>query len=300
MNICCIIDIPQWAFYNNCRALQKYGKFNYTIRYGREDRYKTAFKKLHKFDLVLYFVDVRIDYLVKRQAPKSKTVVMVRSDVRKTCKKKPLKYWKEVTLMKQYIKCFMCANKEMLKYTRKKFPMKKSFYAPGGVDTETFKPRVRTWNKVPVVGWSGSKKNFGIKARGLHFIKRACVQLGWKFKPAYRESTWRSHKQMVEYYHSIDLYVDLWVGAGRQNGILEAMACGVPCVCCDKGIARELTEGGLQIALRNVDSVKAALRRCWRDKEVLSRKAANFVKEEWSWKLWAEKFETIFNEIKRM
>ena len=300
MNILCIIDVPNWAFHRNCRALQRYGKNSYTIRFGREDRYKSAFKKLGKFDLILYWPDVRIDYLVKRHAPKHKTVVMVRSDVRKTCKKKPGKYWKEVTLMKQYIKCFMVANKEMLKYTRIKFPMKKSFYAPGGVDTELFKPSVRHWNKVPVVGWAGSKKNFGAGIRGLKLIRRACVQLGWEYKPAYRESTWRSQQQMAEYYKSIDLYVDLYSAPGRQNGLLEAGASGVPLVCCDKGIARELTAGGLQIALRNVDSVKAALRRAWKNKEGISRQIANHVAEEWGWKKHVEQWEEILNQVKRM
>lgn len=300
MKILCIIDTPDWAFHRNCRALQKYGKNTYDIRFGREDRYKAAFKKLNNYDLILYWPDVRIDYLVKRHAPKRKTVVMVRSDVRKTCKKKPAKYWKEVSLMKNHIKCFMVANKEMLKWTRMKFPMKKSFYAPGGVDTELFKPATRTWHKVPVVGWAGSKKNYGVGARGLKFIRRACKQLGWEYRPAYRESTWRGPKQMVEYYHNIDLYVDLWIGAGRQNGLLEAGACGVPLVCCDKGIARELVPGGLQIAIRNVDSVKAALRRAWRDKEELSPQIASYVKDEWGWKKHVEQWETIFNQIKRM
>lgn len=298
MNVLCIVDVPDWAFAKNCRGLQKYGKNTYTIRYGREDRYKSAFKKTGKFDLILFFVDVRIDYLVKRNAPKSKTIVLVRSDVRVTCKKKPGKYWKEVGLMKQYIKCFMVANKEMLKWTRMKFPMKKSFFAPGGVDTELFKPQTRTWNKVPVVGWAGSKKNFGANIRGLKTIRRACKQLGWDYRPAYRESTWRSPQQMLQYYHNIDLYIDLYSAPGRQNGLLEAGACGVPLVSCDKGIARELTAGGLQIANRNVNSVKAALRRAWREKGVISRQIANHVAEEWGWKKHVEQWEEILNSIK--
>jgi glycosyltransferase involved in cell wall biosynthesis len=78
------------------------------------------------------------------------------------------------------------------------------------------------------------------------------------------------------------------------------MACGVPSVCCRKGIAEELIEGGLQICNRSVDSAKAALRRAWRDKENISRLSANYVKENWSWKQHAEKWEEYFRTIKRM
>ncbi len=301
MKILNIIDVPDWAFHRNCQALQKYGQNEYDIRFGREDKYKSAFKKIKKYDLVLYFVDVRLDYLVKRKVPNNRIVVMVRSDVRKTCKKGRFKYWQETNLMKDRIKCFMVANKELLKWTRKKYPTKKSFYAPGGVDTEIFKPARRVWHDKPIVGWSGSKKNFGGSLRGLDIIQKAVQQLGWEYKPAYRESRWRGQQQMVEYYRNeIDLYIDLWIGAGRQNGLLEAGATGLPLVSCDKGIARELTAGGLQIALRNVESVKAALRRAWKNKEQISPQIANHVAEEWGWKKHVEQWEEIFNQIKRM
>ena len=300
MKILCIIDQPEWAFHRNCLALQMYGKNAYYIRFGREDKYKNAFKKTGKYDLILYWCDVRPDYLVRRGAPKNKTVVMIRSDIRKTCKPSRYKYWQETNLLKNYIKCFMVSNRELLKFMRQKFTMKKSFYAPGGVDTDIFKPSPRIWHKTPVVGWAGSKKNFGTGPRGIKLIRQACAQLGWKYQPAYRENKWRSQSEMVQYYRDIDLYADMWIGAGRQNGLLEAGACGVPLVSCDKGIARELTAGGLQIALRDVNSVKAALRRAWLHRDEISPQIASHIAKEWSWKLWTEKFEEMFEQIARM
>jgi glycosyltransferase involved in cell wall biosynthesis len=203
--------------------------------------------------------------------------------------------------MKQYFKAMMIANKYLLRRFRQKFPGKKCYYAPGGVDINLFKPSPgRVWPRIPRVGWAGSKRNYGGGMRGLKLIRRACAQLGWKYCPAYREKRWRSHKEMVNYYNNeIDLYIDLWIGAGRQNGLLEAGACGVPLISCDKGIARELTDGGLQICNRTVPSIKAALRRAWRDKEKLSKQIANFVKDEWDWKLHVKRWEEIFRSIKR-
>jgi len=295
-----IIDVPDWAFFHNCKALEKYGANEYTIRFGRGNKYKDAFKKLRKFDLVLYWTDARPDYLVKRKVPNNKIVAMIRSDVRKTCKKGRFKYWQETKLVSGYIKCFMAANRDLLKWVRKKYPAKKAFYAPGGVDTEMFQYTPKEFKKTPVVGWAGSKKNFGADIRGLRIIEDAVKQLGWDYKPAYRESKWRSQQQMAEYYKTIDLYIDMYSAPGRQNGLLEAGACGVPLVCCDKGIARELVPGGLQIAQRNVESVKAALQRAWRHRAKTSPKIASLVAKEWSWKLWTEKYEEIFEQIVRI
>ena len=303
MKILCVIDAPEWAFHKNCLALRKYGKNDYNIRFGMNDKYRNAFTELNKFDLILYWTDVRPDYIVKYKLPKSKTVVMIRSDIRKTCKLSRYKYWQETNLLKDHIKCFMVANHELLKFMRKKFPMKKSFYAPGGVDLDKFYPsnNPKVWPKTPRVGWSGSKNNFSAELRGVKLISSACKQLGWEFRPAYREKRWRTQSEMINYYHNeIDLYCDLWIGAGRQNGLLEAGACGIPLVACDKGIARELTAGGLQVALRDVNSVKAALQRAWRNKEELSKQIASRVYAEWGWKLHVERWEEIFNQIKRM
>lgn len=298
MKILCIIDRKLWAFHRNCLALQKFGQFEYNIRFGQNDKYRNVLEGSNKFDLILYWTDVRPDHIVKRNFPKSKTVVMIRSDIWKTCKPSRLAYWKEADLMKKHIKCFMVSNKYLLKRFREKFKIK-CYYAPGGVDTSLFKPPTeRKWFTTPRVGWAGSKKNYGTELRGIGLIRQACKELGWPFRPAYREKRWRTHKEMVNYYHNeIDLYIDLWVGAGRQNGLLEAGACGVPLVSCEKGIASELSSHGLVLANRSIQSVKAALKRAYINKEQYSKTISQHIAEEWSWKDHVAKWEEIFKNI---
>lgn len=298
MNILCIIDTPKWAFHRNCLALQRYGKNTYNIRFGKNDKYKNAFHQLKKYDLILYWTDVRPNYLVKHNPPRSKTIMMIRSDVFKTCKPKQLQYFKESKLMTKHVKAFMTANRYLTQVFKSKYG-NKTYYAPGGVDTEIFKPRgERKIFKPCRVGWAGSKKNFGSTARGLGIIQTACKRVGFKWRPALREKRWRTPDEMSNYYaNEIDLYIDLWQFSGRQNGILEAAACGVPVVSCAKGIAPELSKHGLVLCQRNVKSVCAALLKANRNNWALGKQLQRHVLKEWNWKLHTEYWERIFEQV---
>src|SRR4030043_387575 len=109
-----------------------------------------------------------------------------------------------------------------------------------------------------------NSKNFGAEFRGLNIVKSACEKLNFIFNPAIREEKLRSEDEMVKYYHDeIDIYVDMSIAAGRQNGLLEAGSCGLPIISSRVGIADSLIIDGENGILcdRNVNELVNALQK---------------------------------------
>jgi hypothetical protein len=282
-------------------ALQKYGQYEYTMRQGRKQKYRKhmTFAEMDKFDLVLYPVDVRPDRVMKAHVPPEKLVMMIRSDVFKLCSAKRRVYYEETKFMSRRVKAFMCANNYLFELFKKKYQTR-CYYAPGGVDTEIFKPANKEWHKRPVVGWAGSRDNFNKDIRGLYMIEDACHHLGYEFKPAYREDKWRSQEEMVKYYQEeIDIYIDAFRAAGRQNGLLEAGACGLPLVSLPVGIGRELIDAGVCKRISEfMESVVEALKLAWDFKATLQGRVVPYIQKEWSWKTHVARWENeIFKEL---
>lgn len=301
MKILWIADIPHWCFDRIGQMLNKYGKNEYSVRYGRRNKYKRhkTFKDIDKFDLILYPVDTRPDRIIKARIPPEKLIMLIRSDVFKLCKPKRLIYYKETKMMSRRVAAFMCANKYLYERFKKTYHTK-CFYAPGGVDTELFKPSKKKWGDIPRVGWAGSKTSYGKDIRGLPMIQDACAHLGYVFKPAYREDKWRTPDEMVQYYHNdIDIYIDAFAAAGRQNGLLEAAACGLPIVSLPVGIGQELIDAEACVKIEMLtESMIEGLKMAWEYKNTLRKKAMPYIQKEWSWKTHVERWEKIFKEVK--
>ena len=306
MNILFIADIPGWVFDNIGRMLQKYGSNTYEIRYGRKSKYKKCWKNLDKFDLVLFPVDTRPDRIIKDHhivVPPEKLVMMIRCDVFQLCKPQRLAYYESTKLMNKRVKAFMCSNKTLYEVFKHKYD-RPCYYAPGGVDTDLFRPpEKRQWINPPRVGWAGSRDFFGKERRGIHLIEEAVKQLGWVWNPAYREDKWRTPEEMVKYYQEeIDIYIDCDRAPGRQNGLLEAGACGCGVVCTLHGIGNQLVYA--RQVERDVQSIKQGLmseRYTWYEqfkKEKYHIALAGEVKSRWSWKHHVKLWEDIYLRIK--
>jgi len=299
MNILYIADVPDWAFHKTALALQKYGKNTYEIRFGRKSKYKKCWKELDKFDLVLFPVDTRPDRIIKDHhevVPRDKLVMMIRCDVFQLCKPRRLAYYESTKLMNRRVKAFMCSNKNLYEIFKKKYDVP-CYYAPGGVDANLFRPPVsRKWEGTPRVGWSGSRDFFGKERRGIDLIEEAVKQLGWIWNPAYREDKWRTPEEMVKYYQEeIDIYIDCDRAPGRQNGLLEAGACGLPLVCTTHGIGEELIKNRVALkTIRDISCIKDTLRLV-----SVNYHQTDYIEKNWSWKHHVKLWEIIFSQIIR-
>ena len=298
MRILFIADVPNWCFDKMGKALQKYGKNEYTIKYGRKDKYKSAFKDCDKFDLILYPVDVRPDYILKFKPPKEKLIMLIRSDVFKTTQKKRIDFYANREILSNRCDKFFMANNTLKDLFESRYEGK-FYYAPGGYDSDTFKYEKKNWHTSLVVGWAGSRKNFGSNIRGIGIIEEACKIAGCEFKPAYREDKWRTPEEMAAYYKEIDVFVDLYTAPGRQNGLLEAGACGCPIIGIDAGISRELigSDNGLIIQRRTRNLVFAINR----IRDNLNRYSNNISKEvetNWKWETHVKQWEKYMEECR--
>jgi len=298
MKILYICDVPNWAMDNNGKALQKYGRNSYDIRYGKADKYRTAFNGLNKYDLVIYSTDIRPDKIIKASVPKDKLIMLIRCDVFRLCSKGRNNFYKYSTPADRKVSAFMIANEYLYEKVRAIHTIP-CYYAPGGVDLCRFKKKARVWGNPPRVGWAGSHKFFGPKLRGTDLVEQACAELKYTWNPAIKEVRHRNSDEMAQYYQNeIDIYIDASETAGRQNGLLEAGACGLPLITTTTGIGRELIEEGAAIPVeRTVESICEALHEAWWKREKYSRKAYNHICDKWSWKRHVEWWEQIFEGV---
>ena len=119
------------------------------------------------------------------------------------------------------------------------------------IDYTNLKPlnlaRCANSHKELVVGWVGNsaRKVNNIDLKGLNtIIKPVIAELineGYHIKEHYadRNDKLRTHKEMLEYYSEIDIYLCTSLHEGTPLPILEAMTCGIPIITTDVGIVRE-------------------------------------------------------------
>lgn len=286
-----VVDQPGWAFdkiATNLKVTIKNWKVD--ILYGKNNDYKDLFNASH--DLLLFLPDFRIDVLAREHSfPKNRILLAVRSDVFR----RGIKGYNAEFLNKN-VGAILCSNQLLFARTRQLHD--KVYLVPGGVDTKKFTPKPFIRFIHPVVGWAGSRDNFGKKLRGLDLIEEACGLLKWKFNPAYREDRWRTEDEMVKYYQDeIDIYVDADIRAGRQNGLLEAASCGKMVVGVENcGICNQLIKNDYNGILvhRSINGIMEGLRCVMPYHGDNMRKT---VEEEWSWEVQAKLFEDIFDEV---
>ena len=176
------------------------------------------------------------------------------------------------------------------------------YYTPNGVDTEFFRPAVPPSPPAPArslrVGWAGSLTNHGAEHRGVHeFIAPAVAAVeGAELRLAAREEKWRNREEMLDFYHSLDVYVCASRSEGTPNPCLEAAACGLPVVTTRVGNMPELIRDGENgfFVERDVADIAEKLRRLRDDpglRDRLGRAARATVVESWDWRRQAARYE---------
>lgn len=181
------------------------------------------------------------------------------------------------------------------------------YYTPNGVDTGFFRPPAAVRPPEPLslrVGWAGSLKNQGAEHRGVQeFIAPAVAAVeGADLRLAIREEKWRDRDEMLDFYHSLDVFVCASRTEGTPNPCLEAAACGLPVVTTRVGNMPELIldgENGFFVE-RDAADIAEKLRRLRDDPELrdrLGRAARTTVVESWDWRCQAARYEPMFKAV---
>lgn len=109
------------------------------------------------------------------------------------------------------------------------------------------------------------------------------------------------HADVAPYYQCADLLVLPSVKEGLPNVVLEAMACGLPCVAARASGSRELVvegETGYTYTPDDVADLAAAMRRClWEDGATLGAKARQLALRRYSIGVIADQYQAIYARL---
>jgi glycosyltransferase involved in cell wall biosynthesis len=177
------------------------------------------------------------------------------------------------------------------------------FYTPNGVDTRFFVPPVnRPQNDALVVGWAGSLKVHN-KIRDLENVVIPAIQSlkNVTLVTAAREDKWRSHSEMRDFYHQLDVYICASVAETGPNPCLEAAACGVPVVTTRVGNMPELIQHGVNglFIERDVSDIVQKLT-LLRDNPTLRQQMGQNIRksiEDWDWKNNTENYRFMLQSV---
>ncbi|MFC1591479.1 glycosyltransferase family 4 protein [Thermodesulfobacteriota bacterium] len=179
------------------------------------------------------------------------------------------------------------------------------FYTPHGVDPQVFRPRAKRTTASPagrlVLGWAGSRKNHPGK-RGIEdYLLPAISGLkGVTLRYAAREQRWRTQAEMVRFYQGLDAYICVSRTEGGPHPLLEAGACGIPCISTPVGIAPELVSSGRNglLVQRSVADIRTAIIRLRDDRDLrtqMGKAARAVILQDWAWDTQADKYIPFFD-----
>ncbi|MDR7868439.1 MAG: glycosyltransferase family 4 protein [Sporomusaceae bacterium] len=184
-----------------------------------------------------------------------------------------------------------------------------------GIDLSLFYPvnlqRFRGAESCKIlIGWTGHSRWGGLAApsedfKGVNTILQPAIRqlvkegLPVELLMADRAEKLIPHREMVNYYAKIDLYVCASKIEGTPNPVLEAMACGVPVISTDVGIVPQVfgpKQSEFILKERSVSCLKQAIRQFISRPElfkVLSQENLEQIKKQ-DWRFKAEMFAAYF------
>jgi len=185
---------------------------------------------------------------------------------------------------------------------------------PDGVNLDLFVPknleRFENMDRTVRIGWVGNSKwdsnESVVDLKGIHTIIRPCVDLlkaeGYDVEliTSDRQEKLIPHKDMPDFYNSIDLYICASAFEGTPNPVLESMACGIPIVSTDVGIVRDAfgqKQSAFILKTRSVDELTNKVRELLDNKALfaeLSQENLDHI-QKWNWKQMTDNFKFYFN-----
>jgi glycosyltransferase involved in cell wall biosynthesis len=306
--VLCVVDRPRWAHDRKTDALAQAlgGAFEIVKRYQAE----VTAEDLERADCVLLYYWLQAERLSHlREALRSVRGRLVIG----ICSHFELDgAWREPGLatLDELASAVFVNNRFLLEELGPRF-RQPVYYTPNGVDTGFFRPPAAAGPPTPPApprslraGWAGSLSNQGAEHRGVdQFIAPAVAAVaGAELRLAVREEQWRGPQEMLDFYHSLDVYVCASRTEGTPNPCLEAAACGLPVITTRVGNMPELIRDGENgfLVERDVDAIAGKLARLRDDprlRERLGRAARKTVVRSWDWRRRAAGYEAMLRAV---
>ena len=329
--IALIIDTQGWAFHNIAIQLKKYLEEYYDIDIIPGDIFHGNMVKLFiyckKYDLIhflwrgyLSLINTEgMDYYIKSIGMSKedfyKNYIYNKNITTTVCDHLYLneqEYWRTEEIFK-YVKNYITTSEKIFEiYSNLKEIKKPQQIINDGVDLNLYKLKTeeKNYNKEDfIIGWVGnseftdSDKDSDLK--GLNTIIIPAIEelknegYNLTLKTADRKNGMIKQADMPDYYNTLDIYICASKTEGTPLPLLESMACGIPIISTDVGIARECfgnEQSKYILEQRSKECLKEKIKELYNNREilkVLSQENITRIKN-WSWEIIAQKYKSFF------
>jgi len=281
-----LVDVKTWAWGIKSRYIKKYlsDEFDVEIRY-LDDGDPVPKEDTH--DIYVTFWPRHISHI--ERFPVEKRVTGITS----------LAAAEKVKGIDFNSKCaaFHANNMELYRFAKSNHS--KVYYVPNGVDTSLFKPAEKLPKKNLIIGYVGKRDDI----KGYNSIINKIPKCARWIILKTNTNRWDRaipHKEMPEFYNSIDVYIVASISEGTPNPALEAAACGKPIIATAVGNMPEFIKDGVNgfIVKRDVNSFVEKLRILKNPKTCMSLGYnARKIAEQWDWKIKVEGYRKMFREV---
>ncbi len=200
------------------------------------------------------------------------------------------------------------------------FPTDNFLTIPYGVDCEAFFPikkeRENEYLNVVTPGFSTRKGTLYILQAIESLLQRdikirlfvlgepepALKDIAKRYEHAIYRNTSIPHSKITEFYADMDVFVLPSLAEGMARAVLEAMACGLPCIitpnCGYDGIIKH-KDNGLIVPLKNQKAIEKELLELYQNKDVRNIMGQNALKtaQKYPWKNYEDQLQSLYETM---
>ena len=315
MKVLIVVDSPGWAYDYKAESIIKHlAEFNLTKVYFSDFRWSMALENDVVFLMgYFYFNPIEIPEMFKGKVVSTLTSFGFKnSELRKAM----------FPVLCQFYKRSGAVSPDLLdSLTVSGAPS--PVLCMNGVDENKFTktPRAIGSEKNIKVGFVCSSEDRGFDFKGLESIAKplfrevACDNHRIDFDPlvvdSFNKARVKTHEQMVEYYHGIDLLISTShrYSEGTPNPAFEASSCGVPVLSTENGCIRKLVKNGTngfmvsgwtnkEESVGAREELKNRLIELQENRDLLKQmgdNARSSIEESWTWRDRSKDYIDLFN-----
>lgn len=290
-------DFPGWAFDIRAQILKKYlsHKYQFKIVYSAEQ--KLTLKQANQFAITYLFY---WPHLVKFPLAQSTTKLILGLHSHRSWQNQ---FWRAVKLFRQADTVLISTKTLADKF---KTYTKNIVYLPHAADHYQFKiKRINRPQGNLVVGWAGNPDYNQGKEKGYYdIILPAIKKLDNQviLKTALSNQQKISHHKMVDFYNSINVYLNASKTEGGPLPCFEAAACGRPIITTPCGSMPEFINNGYNgfLVKRSVSAFHQTIKKFLDQPELatnLGRNARREIEQRWNWQKRVKDYDKLFQGL---
>lgn len=294
-----IIDEYGWAYHFVAKEQKKYSY--HQVDCIKIEDWDKIYMNNSDYDIIYYSapgmmigtVKKQIDYFKNNKTSKPKIIGAHAGGIEKN----------NVILKYDFADLIISISYNEIKKLKEVYPNIPVIFLPESTDTEFFVPKYHKNNNFFRVGWAGRLTAPDKRCHLLKKLEYPVITQAEHGKETFIEN--RSHKPMLDFYQSLDVYICLSQHECMPKVVLEAMACGLPVIATDCDSIRLLLDE--EWIIPNNLSDEEIIIECNKKLELLAknptlrRKTGNknrlHIKKYFSWKSNQSMWDKVINSL---